>query len=57
MKADESGSLHTEVGHLRGNKQLMESRWGAGDERRNFGCRWMDSGRQRWQNKEEGSGC
>ena len=57
MQADESGSPHTEAGPLGGDKQLMGNRLGPDDEIRIMGCRWMDSGCQRRQDKEEVSGC
>ena len=57
MKADESGSQHTDAGPLGSDKHLMGSWWGADDERRIMGCRQTDSGHQRWQGKEEVSGC
>ena len=53
MKVEESGSPHPEAGPLGGNKQLMVSQSGADDERRIMGCRRTDSGRQRWQDKED----
>ena len=53
VKANESGSLHTEATPLGGDKQLMVSRWGLDNESRILGCRRMDSGRQRCQDKEE----
>jgi len=34
----------------------MGIRWGADDEGRIMGCHLMDSGRQRWQDKEQVSG-
>jgi len=57
VKADESGSQHTDAGPLGSDKHLMGSWWGADDERRIMGCRQTDSGHQRWQGKEEVSGC
>jgi len=57
VKADESGSQHTEAGPLVGDRQLMGSQWGADDERRIMGCRRTDSGRKGWQDEQEVSGC
>jgi len=57
VKADGSGNPDTEAGPLGGDKQLMGSHWGTEDERRIMSCRQTDSGRQRWQDKEEVSGC
>jgi len=57
VKADESGSPHTEAGPVGSDKQLMGRRWGVEDERRLMGCRRTDSGSHRWQDKEEVTGC
>jgi len=56
VKKDKSGSPHAEAGPLGDDKQLMGSRWGWDTERRIMGGSWTDSGRQRWQDKEDVSG-